>query len=43
MLQRLIGKGLNPFYKQSLLNGFLHFQKCLQHNRIRARTQLDHM
>ena len=43
MLQRLRGKGLNIFFNQSFLNGFLHFQKCLQRKNILAGKQVDCM
>ena len=43
MLRRLRGKGLNIFFNQSFLNGFLHFQKCLQRKIILAGKQVDYM
>ena len=36
----LRGKGLNAFFNQPLLNGFLHFQQCLHHNSILAGKQV---
>ena len=43
IFQRLRGKGLNLFFNQSLLNGLLHFQKCLQRINILGGKKIDHM
>ena len=33
----------NALFNQSLLNEFLHFQKCLQHNNILTGKHVDHV
>ena len=43
IFRRLREKGLNLFFNQSVLNGLLHFQKCLQHVNIVGGKKVGHM